>query len=134
MSNGANKYKKASVMTATQPQLLIMLYEGAIRFVISAKNHLKNNDLEGKGVAIGRAHDIINELIASLNHEVGGEISKDLESLYNFIVETLIKANVENSVTHLETVENILKTLLEGWKGAVEKVSKGEAVLGREEK
>ena len=126
MNQGANAYKKAAVTTATPGQVLIMLYEAAIRYVKKAADCIDKKDYAGKGVAIGKVHDIINELNTSLNFEVGGEIARNLERLYNFMVEQLVQANSKNSKEHLMTVQKNLETLLEGWRGAVEKVNKGQ--------
>jgi len=60
----------------------------------------------------------------SLNHEVGGQVAKDLERLYNFMVSQLFKANVENTHEPLIAVQKNLETLLDGWKGAVAQYQK----------
>jgi flagellar protein FliS len=124
MSNkyAANQYKQTSVQTANKGQVLIMLYEAAIKHVKLAQEGLEKKDMAAKGKAIGKAHDIVNELCATLNFEVGGQIALDLERLYNFIIEQLIKANVENNAACLQNVQKILENLLEGWRGAVSNV------------
>lgn len=129
MSNpyGANKYKQMSVQTATPGQLLIMLYEAAIQNVKKASDCIDRNDMAGKGVYIGKAHDIINELVNTLNFEVGGDIARSLEGLYNFMIEQLVSANRENSKEPLQRVQQNLETLLEGWRGAVEQVQRAQA-------
>jgi flagellar protein FliS len=127
MSNqhGANQYKQMSIKTANRGQILIMLYEGAIRNVKKAALAIDQKDIVAKGVAIGKAHDIINELNATLNFEIGGDIALNLERLYNFMAEQLVKANLENSKLPLEAVEKNLATLLEGWRVAVAQVNGG---------
>ncbi len=96
-----------------------MLYEAAIQNVKKAITAIDQKNIPDKGKYIGKAHDIINELTVSLNHEVGGEVAKDLERLYNFMVTQLLRANVENTSEPLRAVQKNLETLLEGWKGAV---------------
>jgi flagellar secretion chaperone FliS len=120
---GANIYKETSIKTANRGQLLIMLYEAAIRNVKKASIALDNKDLPAKGMAIGKAHDIVNELLNTLDFEVGGDIARDLERLYNFIIEQLVKANMENSKDSLTSVEKILENLLSAWRVAVEQMS-----------
>jgi flagellar protein FliS len=105
--------------TASPTQILILLYEAAITNVKKAIIAIEKKNLADKGKYIGKAHDIINELTVSLNHEVGGQIAKDLERLYNFMVTQLLKANMENDAQALAPVQKNLETLLEGWKGAV---------------
>ena len=113
------QYKQTQITTANRGQILIMLYEAAIRYVKKASLSIDNKDLAGKGVAIGKTHDIINELLNTLDFEAGGQIARDLERLYNFMTEQLIKSNMENSKDPLLSVEKNLITLLEGWKGAI---------------
>jgi len=124
---GANKYKQTSVTTANRGQLLLMLYESAIKNVKKASECLERKDIAGKGVAIVKAHDIINELNNTLDFEVGGQIAKDLERLYQFMTDRLIKANIENIKEPLQDVQKLLETLLQGWRGAVDQVNRGQA-------
>lgn len=126
MSYGAKQYKQTSVTTATRGQVLIMLYEAAIRHVRKASEYIDQNDLKNKGIHIGKAHDIINELATTLDFNVGGDIAKELERLYNFIVEKLIEANKDNNKKVLESVDKILSNLLDGWKGAVGEFERGK--------
>ena len=121
---GANQYRQTSVTTATPGQILIMLYEAAIKNVKKASYCIQSGDIPGKGVAIVKTHDIINELINSLDFNVGGDVARELERLYNFIIDQLVLANRENRVEPLQTVHKVLETLLIGWKGAVEQVIK----------
>src|SRR4051812_14096757 len=116
MTYGANQYKQMSVTTANRGQLLIMLYEAAIQNVKKAAVAMDRKDIPAKGLAIGKAHDIINELANTLDFEVGGDIARNLERLYNYITELLVKANLENDKNHLETVQKLMETLLSGWK------------------
>ena len=127
MSNnyGANQYKQMSIKTASPGAILIMLYEAAIKNVRLAGIAIEKKDVSAKGVHIGKAHDIINELNNTLNFEVGGEIALNLERLYNFMTEQLVQANIENSSEKLANVQKVLENLLEGWRGAVEQVNKG---------
>src|SRR4051794_36624309 len=122
MSNGygANQYKKTAVQTANRGQLLLMLYEAAIKNVKKATLALDDKDLAGKGVAIGKAHDIINELMNTLDTNIGGDIARDLERLYHFMTEQLVNANILSSKDPgkakemLSSVRKLLETLLEG--------------------
>ncbi|HRK03145.1 MAG TPA: flagellar export chaperone FliS [Oligoflexia bacterium] len=128
MSNnyGVNKYKQTSVTTASRGQVLLMLYEGAIRFTKLAIEGVKKNDRVQKGTYIVKVQDIVNELSLSLNHEVGGDISKELDRLYNYIIEQLTEANVKNDAKPLEVILKLLETLHDGWKVAVDQYSKTE--------
>jgi flagellar protein FliS len=125
--NGANQYKQMAVKTANPGQILIMLYEAAIRNIKKAMNCIDQKDIAGKGQAIVKAHDIVNELMNTLNFEVGGQVARDLERLYGYMSEQLLKANLNNSKEPLEGVLKNMETLLEGWKVAVLEFQKAQA-------
>lgn len=123
--NRSNAYRQAAVTTASPEQILLMLYEAAIRNVRKAMDSLDSKDLAGKGVFIGKTHDIINELTNTLNFEIGGDIAKNLERLYTYMTDALVKANLENSKEPLQEVLKMLESLLGAWKDAVQQVRKG---------
>ena len=114
-----NAYRKTSVTTASKEQVLIMLYEGAIKYLKKASECCHKNDLNGKGIAVGKAHDIVNELSNTLDFQVGGEIAKNLERLYAFITDQIIQGNLENNAQRFDHACKLMENLLEGWKGAV---------------
>ncbi len=125
MAGGANQYKQMSIKTASRGQILIMLYEAAIKHCRKAIEAVDRKDVPGKCTHIGKVHDIVLELQSSLDFKVGGTIAEDLEGLYNFMGTQLIKANIENSSETLKQIQKLLETLLTGWRGAVEQVQKG---------
>ena len=125
MAGGANQYKQMSIKTASRGQILIMLYEAAIKHCRKAIEAVDRKDGPGKCTHIGKVHDIVLELQSSLDFKVGGTIAEDLEGLYNFMGTQLIKANIENSSETLKQIQKLLETLLTGWRGAVEQVQKG---------
>jgi flagellar protein FliS len=133
-NHGANQYRTMQVKTANRGQILLMLYEGAITNVKKATASIERKEIAAKAAAIGKAHDIINELVSTLDHEAGGNIAADLERLYNFMIEQLVKANTHGlkpeAVAALQSVQKLLETLLEGWRGAVEQVNRGPAAGG----
>jgi len=125
--NGANQYKQMAVKTAHPGQILIMLYEAAIRNVKKAINCIDQNDIAGKGQAIVKTHDIVNELMNTLNFDIGGQVARDLERLYGFMSEQLLRANLNNTKEPLEGVLKSLETLLSAWKIAVAEVQRAQA-------
>ena len=133
MSNnyGLNKYKQTSVTTASRGQVLLMLYEGCIKFCKQAIEATKRKDLAEKGKYILKVQDIINELSVTLDHNVGGNVSRELERLYNYMIEQLTQGNIKNDPKPLETVLKLLETLYSGWVDAVGQVNKqgGDAGL-----
>ena len=126
MKNAAQKYKQSSVQSATPEKILLMLYEGAMRFIKLAMTAVDNKDIAGRGTNIGRAFDIILELNNTLNHEKGGDIAKNLEQLYMFITDQLTKANATGQRKPLEDSLKVLETLYSGWVEALEKLKREE--------
>jgi flagellar protein FliS len=128
MSNnyGLNKYKQTSVTTASRGQILLMLYDGALKYCKLAIEAVNTRNLVDKGKYILKVQDIINELTVTLDHKVGGEISKELERLYNFMIEQITEANIKNEAKPLENTMKLLETLREGWAAAVQQVEKSQ--------
>ncbi|MGE4131752.1 MAG: flagellar export chaperone FliS [Bdellovibrionales bacterium] len=128
MKSPYQKYKETSVQSASREKILLMLYEGAIRFVKQALAAIDRNDIADRGINIGRAFDIVNELNNTLNHEAGGEIASNLEQLYMFITEQLTKSNATGSKEPLLHALRVLETLYSGWVEAIEKIKREESM------
>jgi flagellar protein FliS len=126
MKSAAQKYKQTSVQSASREKILLMLYEGAIRFIKQAIVAIDKKDIADRGMNIGRAFDIINELNNTLNHEAGGEIASNLEQLYMFVSEQLTKSNATGQKKPLEDALKVLETLYSGWVEAIEKLKREE--------
>ncbi|MCW9050312.1 MAG: flagellar export chaperone FliS, partial [Deltaproteobacteria bacterium] len=108
------------VMTASPEQILIMLYDGAIRFVRQSKQAIHDGRHADKATAIRKSIAIITEFANTLDYEVGGEIALDLSQLYDFMVRELSAVNAHSDAKRLEPVERILLDLREGFAGAAE--------------
>ena len=118
------KYKQTSVTSASREKLLLMMYEGAIKFTKRAIVACETKDIAERGLNIGRAYDIIMELNNTLNFEIGGDISRNLEQLYMFMTEQYTKANATGDVVPLHTVLKILNTLNDAWVKAIDSLKK----------
>ncbi len=114
--NGIAAYQTNTVITQSRSRLVVMLYEGAIKFLRLAIKKLEEKDYAGKGYYINKAQDIINELNAVLNMEAGGEIAVDLRKLYVFMVHHLSEANIKKDPEMIREVISLLDELLQGWK------------------
>jgi flagellar secretion chaperone FliS len=99
--------------------ILLMLYNTAIELLEESKTALERGDLAAKGIHISQAHAIISELLASLDFEVGGELARNLESLYLFMLDQLMAAHIKNEPKALEAVLSILRPLYVSWEGAI---------------
>ncbi len=126
MNKAHLRYKQTSVTSASREKLLLMLYEACIRFLKQALMAIDKKDIAGRGMNIGRAFDIVNELNNTLNHEVGTEIAKSLEQLYMFVSEQLTKSNATGQRKPLEDALKIMETLYSGWVEAIEKLKREE--------
>jgi flagellar protein FliS len=127
MKNAFQKYKTTAIQSASREKLLLLMYEGAIRFIKQALAATEARNIAERGMAIGRAYDVILELNNTLDHKAGGEIAKSLEQLYMFMTEQLTKANLTGDPTHLRNVLKVLETLFDGWQKAVESLKRQES-------
>ncbi|MGE3608950.1 MAG: flagellar export chaperone FliS [Bacteriovoracaceae bacterium] len=119
MSYGLGAYKKTSVETASKEQILLMLYQAAIKNCKKAIEAIEDKNIAKKGEYIGKMQDIIVELSNSLDFEVGGEIAKELASLYDYILYSSTQANIKIDKSHLEGCLKVLNTLYDGWTEAI---------------
>ncbi|MFH2123527.1 MAG: flagellar export chaperone FliS [Pseudomonadota bacterium] len=115
-----NQYQQNQIYTATPEQILIMLYDGAIRFTRQAMMAEKNGNQAEKLGRISKVLAIIVEFSNTLNHEIGGQIAEDLDALYQFMIRELNAARNDESGEKLKTVEGLLVDLRETWGQAVE--------------
>lgn len=124
--NAYQKYKTTSVQSASREKILLMLYEGAIKFTKLAIKAVEEKKIADRGMNIGRAFDIIMELNNTLDHKVGGQVAVQLEQLYMFMMEQYTKANISGQAEPLQANLKLLQTLYDGWVQAVEKIKKEE--------
>ena len=114
--NGIGAYQETAVTTQSRGRLVVLLYEGAIKFLRMAVTEIEEKNWAAKGQHICRAMDIINELNCSLDVEVGGEIATNLRKLYAFMIRHLGQANIKRDARMVEEVIKLLAELNEGWK------------------
>lgn len=125
MNAYSNHYRNNQILTASPEQILIMLYDGAIRFVRQARQAIEEKRQADKARAINKAVAIITEFSNTLNYEAGGDIAVDLSRLYDFMIRELSAVNARGYAERLEPVEKILLDLREGFAGAAEINRKG---------
>ena len=118
--NGLQAYQNTAVTTQSKGRLVVMLYEGAIRFIKLAKKEIEARNFEDKGKYLAKAQDIIFELNAVLDMETGGEIAQNLRSLYLYMNRRLSEANVNLDQDTLNEVIALLEELNTSWKAIVE--------------
>lgn len=110
-------YKQASVQTAGPEQLIIMLYDGAIRFIKAGISGVQTGNFEHANNNFQKCQSIINELIASLNMDF--PVSKELIAIYEYMLHLTIQANIKKEVSSAEEVLGYLEELRETWKDVI---------------
>ncbi len=119
MNNPVKQYRQLDVETAVDHasphQLIEMLFAGARDRINQAQGHIERGDQEGKTIAINACIDIIDGLQASLDHERGGEIASNLDSLYEYMQRRLFRANVDNDAAALTEVADLVGTISSAW-------------------
>ncbi len=107
---------ETSIDSADSHKLILMLYQGALLAIASAKNQMLHKKTAHKGASISKAIAIIESgLHASLDMSVGGELAQNLSSLYGYMNMRLITANLKNDVVALDEVARLLTELKEAW-------------------
>ncbi len=109
------QYQNNQILTATPEQILIMLYDGAIRFCNQAMHAIDAGNKVVQAEKINRTIAIVCEFANTLDHEIGGEIATDLDALYAFMTRELTRANLEGDRKALEVVAGLLSELREAW-------------------
>jgi len=110
-----NIYAQNNIGVESPTKLIQMLYEGVLRFNAQAKKAIKDGDVEKRVYWINRSTAIVTELIAILDISQG-QIAEYLDGLYNYQIQLLTSAGVENNVEKLDEVSNVFKGLLEAWR------------------
>lgn len=111
MTSPSQAYFQTQVGTTNQGELLLMLYDGALKFLTMAKERMLAKDVAAKGMLISKALDIINELDNVLDMQEGGDLAKNLHQLYFMCISRLLQANLKQDPDKLDSVMEILKGL-----------------------
>ncbi|MBQ7607866.1 MAG: flagellar export chaperone FliS [Desulfovibrionaceae bacterium] len=111
MNTAARAYFKTNISTTDQGHLLIMLYDGALKFLAKAREKIIEKDYAAKGILLSRVIDIISELSGSLNMERGGSLATNLNNLYILCTARVLQANLKLDLKALDSVVKILEGL-----------------------
>jgi flagellar protein FliS len=129
MNSGIKAYNQVAVQTgvndASPHRLIQMLLDAALEKIAKAKGFMVNKKIQSKGENIGLAISIIDVLRASLDMQAGGEISQNLESLYDYMARRLTEANVANDVAMLDEVANLILPIKQAWDAIPHDVREG---------
>jgi flagellar protein FliS len=111
----ASAYRQTEVQSRTPLELVVMMYDGALRFIAQARDAIERKDIRARQKAIARALTIISELQSTLDMEKGGVISEKLDSLYVYINGRLIDASSKQDARPIEEAARLLTTLRDSW-------------------
>lgn len=111
----SQRYYETSVSTSSPEQLVVMLYEGAIRQLKQAVMQIESRNLDGKRQSVDRAVAIIQHLQGTLDMRRGGEISVELDRLYSYVLSRIIDGSTRLETAPLHEAAKLLTTLLSSW-------------------
>jgi flagellar protein FliS len=119
-ARGIDTYRRTEIQSRTPLELVVMLYDGALRFIGDAREAIVQRDIARRAHSISRALAIISELQSSLDMKAGGEIAASLDGLYGFVRDRLVEASIRQDVGAVDEARRVLTTLREGWAGISE--------------
>ncbi|MBM9513150.1 flagellar export chaperone FliS [Desulfogranum marinum] len=137
MNGYTNQYLANTVNSASPEQLMLMLYDGAIRFLGMGIQAIEKEMIDKRAYYINKASAIISEFAATLDHSQDANLAENLDALYNYMLGRLQDANVNNDTEPLEEVKTMLSDLRGTWAQAIElnkqdskAIKKGYAAVG----
>jgi flagellar protein FliS len=115
MHTGIDQYRRTQILTASELQIVILLYDGALQALELAKESIQQNNFPDKARFLGRAIAIVSQLSNVLDMEQGKDIAVSLRRLYDYMLEEFTQANLRHSTRHLEGPIRCLATLRDAW-------------------
>ena len=112
---GADAYRRTAVQSSSPLGLVVMLYDGAIKFVLEAREAIARNDVRARTNAVSRALAIVAELQNTLNLKEGGEVGLELDRLYSYVSARLLDVTAKADDEAAKEVHKLLSTLRDGW-------------------
>ena len=127
MPRGAEAYRQTEAKSRSPLELVVMLYDGALRFVgEAAEAHAKRN-ISARARAISKTIAILGELQSTLNVKEGGEVAIELDKLYTYIQGRLLDVSMKQDISGLTETQKLLTTLRDGWAQIASPPSKAQA-------
>lgn len=110
-----HEYQKSAVQGASPIQLIVMMYDGALRFMEAGRHAMQQKDLEKQNANLQKAQRVVVELMACLDMKNGGEVAKNLFALYSYVVDELVQANMSDDLKAVERSIKVISDLRESW-------------------
>ena len=111
----SDAYKQQSILTAPPGRLVVMLYDGCVRFLFQSAYAMREGNRKVAQERLRRAEAIIDELRITLDHDKGGDIAANLDALYGFGRSHLIRAWSEQDATKIDEVSRLMGELRDAW-------------------
>lgn len=121
MNQYVNQYKQTAIATASKEQILIMLYDGAIKFLHKAKLAFETNNIQEIHDNLTKAQRIITEFQSTLDMANGGKFAQEMFALYDYLNNRLFQANIKKRTDYIDEVLKHLTGLRDTWKEAIKK-------------
>lgn len=121
-TQAGSKYLESKILTASREQLILMLYDGLLRFADAGKRAIIEHEWEDANKNLIRCQDIVLELAYSLDKEQGGEVAENLARLYHYAYKHLVTANIQHQPALIDEVITIFQELREAWSEAMKQV------------
>jgi len=115
LARGAEAYRQTHVQSRSPLELIVMLYDGALRFLRETEEAMTRGDLVAKREALNRALAILTELQSTLNIDQGGQTAASLDSLYTYMIARLTEANLQKKPALVQEVITLLTGLRDAW-------------------
>ncbi len=116
--NAYQTYRQTQAQTATPGELIVMLYQGAARFIVRGIEGIETGNVEVAHTYLIKAQAVVAELQSSLDVQGGGEVANNLDALYEFMLRRLVEANLSKDAAPAREVERLLRDLLPAWEQA----------------
>lgn len=115
----AAQYQRQAIETATPEEILIMLYDGAIRFLLVGRKAMEEKDVAKSSRNLIKAQHILMEFMNTLDMEIGGELAVNLYRLYEYLHYRLVQANIKHDLEMVDEVLGHLRKLKSTWEEAI---------------
>ena len=120
MNGYTNQYLANTVNAASPEQLMLMLYDGAIRFLALGIQAIENGMIDKRAYYINKTSAIVSEFAATLDHRQSAKLAEDLDALYGYMLNRMMESNLKNDTEPLHEVKNLLSGLRTTWAEAIE--------------
>jgi flagellar protein FliS len=134
----ANSYKNSAIKTASPGQIILMLYDGALKFMQQAEDGFAMENLRERNETINnhliKAQNVLAELQSSLDMKTGGKFSETMSNIYDFMIRQLQDANLNKNAAPIKIVRKLLKEIRDAWEEMLKKNSSEAAATAKANK